>query len=90
MVTTRKDLNLYIYDCSEDYYVIVWHDVESVKFASPKALAVEDIMIKQFIEQFGFKPLANIQANATEVEISSSKSKCFNTIILLKLPYLVK
>lgn len=68
MVTTRKDLNLYIYDCSEDYYVIVWHDVESVKFASPKALAVEDIMIKQFIEQFGFKPLANIQANATEVE----------------------
>lgn len=68
MVTTRKDLNLYLYDCSDDYYVTVWHDVTSVKFASPKALAVEDIMVKKFIEQFGHKPLANVQANATEVE----------------------
>ena len=67
MVTTRKDLNLYLYDCSDDYYVTVWHDVTSVKFASPKALAVEDIMVKKFIEQFGHKPLANVQANATEV-----------------------
>lgn len=68
MVTTRKDLNLYLYDCSDDYYVTVWHDVTSVKFASPKALAVEDIMVKKFIEQFGHKPLANVQTNATEVE----------------------
>lgn len=68
MVTTRKDFNLYLYDCSDDYYVMVWHGVQSVKFASPKALAVEDIMVKKFIEQFGFKPLANVQANATEVE----------------------
>lgn len=68
MVTTRKDLNLYLYDCSDDYYVTVWHNVQSVKFASPKALAVEDIMVKKFIEQFGFKPLANVQANATEIK----------------------
>lgn len=67
MVTTRKELNLYLYDCSDDYYVTVWHGVQSVRFASPKALAVEDIMVKKFIEQFGFKPLANVQANATEI-----------------------
>lgn len=67
MVTTRKALNLYIYDCSKDYYVITWHGEKSVKFASPKALAVEDIMVKKFIKEFGFKPLANVQANATEV-----------------------
>lgn len=67
MVTTRQDLNLYLYDCSDDYYITIWHDVQSVKFASPKALAVEDILVKKFIEQFGFKPLANVQANATEV-----------------------
>lgn len=67
MVTIRKDLKLYIYDCSDDFYVTIWHGVQSVKFASPKALAVEDIMVKKFIAQFGFKPLANIQVNATEV-----------------------
>lgn len=67
MVTTRLDYNLYICDCSQDLYVILWHGVKSVPFASPKALAVEDIMVKKFIEQFGYKPLANVQANATEV-----------------------
>lgn len=68
MVTNRVPLNLYLYDCSQDSYTITWHNVESVPFASPKALAVEDIMIKQFINQFGKKPLANIQASATEVD----------------------
>lgn len=68
MVTNRIDLNLYLYDCSQDLYVIDWHGVKSVQFATPKALAVEDIMIKQFIKQFGHKPLANVQANATEVD----------------------
>lgn len=68
MVTTRMDINLYLYDCSQNFYVIDWRGVNSVKFASPKALAVEDIMIKKFIEEFGHKPLANVQANATEVE----------------------
>ena len=67
MITTRLDFNLYLYDCSEDYYVLNWHDEQSVKFATPMALAVEDIMIKKYIDQFGKKPLANIQANATEV-----------------------
>lgn len=67
MVTTRLDYNLYLYDCSKDLYIIDWCGVRSVPFASPKALAVEDIMVKKFIEQFGTKPLANVQANATEV-----------------------
>lgn len=68
MVTNRIDLNLYLFDCSQDLYTIDWHGVRSVPFATPKALAVEDIMIKQFIEQFGHKPLANVQASATEVD----------------------
>jgi hypothetical protein len=68
MVTNRIILNLYLFDCSQDLYVIDWHGIRSVPFASPKALAVEDIMIKQFIEQFGKKPLANVQASATEVD----------------------
>ncbi len=68
MVTTRQIFNLYIYDCSEDQYIIVWHGVKSSPFASPKSLAVEDIMIKKFIEQFNQKPLANIQANATTID----------------------
>lgn len=67
MVTTRLEYNLYLYDCSEDLVIIDWRGVRSVPFASPKALAVEDIMVKKFIEQFGSKPLANVQANATEV-----------------------
>lgn len=68
MVTNRINLNLYLFDCSQDLYVIDWHGVRSVPFATPKALAVEDIMIKQFIKQFGHKPLANVQASATEVD----------------------
>ncbi len=68
MVTTREELNLYLYDCSEDKVSIEWRGIKSVPFASPKTLAVEDIMIKQFKKQFGKKPLANVQANATEVE----------------------
>lgn len=66
-LTTRLDFKLYLCDCSEPYQ-INWHGVLSPKFALPKYLAVEDIMIKQFIKQFGYKPLANIQANATQVD----------------------
>lgn len=64
MVTTRAEFKLYLYDCSDEVYVIDWRGVRSVQFASPKALAVEDIMVKKFIEQFGDKPLANVQADA--------------------------
>lgn len=64
MVTTRAEFKLYIYDCSDELYDIEWRGVKSVQFASPKALAVEDIMVKKFIEQFGDKPLANVQADA--------------------------
>lgn len=67
-VTIRSEINLYIYDCSEELYILDWQGVRSVPFASPKALAVEDIMIKSYIEQFKIKPLANIQANATEIK----------------------
>lgn len=67
MVTTREEFNLYLYDCSQEKVYIEWHGIKSVPFASPKTLAVEDIMIKQFKKQFNKKPLANVQANATEV-----------------------
>ena len=66
MVSTGLDFKLYLYDCSEDPYILTWHNVTSVPFSASKALAVEDIMIKKFIEEFKQKPLANIQANATE------------------------
>ncbi len=70
MVTTRKraKFKLYIYDCSDDVNIYTWHGIESVPFASPKSLAVEDIIINQFISQFEHKPLANIQAGATEID----------------------
>lgn len=62
-VATRKEFNLYLLDCS-DTTTFKWHGVESVPFASQKGLAYEDILVKKFIEQFGTKPLANVQANA--------------------------
>ena len=67
MVTTRKDFNLYLYDYNEPPVEFVWHGIKSVPFATPKLLAVEDILVKQFISCFGQKPLANVQTNATEV-----------------------
>ena len=67
MLATRLEYNLYLYDCSDEPYILTWHGEKSVPFASPKALAVEDIMIKKFKEQFGKTPLANIQSNATEI-----------------------
>lgn len=69
MVATRLEFNLYICDCSDEpYYLIGWHGQNSVPFASPKALAVEDIMVKKYIEQFNKRPLANVQTSATTVE----------------------
>ena len=67
MLTTRLNFNLYIYDCSDQEYILEWHGIKSVPFASPKALAVEDIMMKEFMRIFNKKPLANIQAGATTV-----------------------
>lgn len=68
MVATRLKFNLYLYDCSTEQYILNWHGERSVPFASPKSLAVEDIMVKKFSELFdGRKPLANVQANATQV-----------------------
>ncbi|RAX53849.1 hypothetical protein CCY99_05565 [Helicobacter sp. 16-1353] len=66
MVTNRTDFNLYLYDCSDEVTIIEWRGEKSVPFASPKSLAVEDIMLKKFIQQFSFKPLANIQTDATK------------------------
>ena len=66
ILTTRLKFKLYIYDCSDEPYTITWHGIKSIKLASPKALAVEDIMLKEFIKMFDQKPLANIQAEATE------------------------
>ncbi|WP_334087952.1 hypothetical protein, partial [Helicobacter typhlonius] len=56
------------YDCSDEVMIIEWRGEKSVPFASPKSLAVEDIMIKKFMSQFGTKPLANIQSDATQVK----------------------
>jgi len=67
LVTTRVTLNLYIYDCSDEVMIIEWRGEKSVPFASPKSLAVEDIMIKKFKEQFKKPPLENIQSDATQV-----------------------
>ena len=67
-VATRATFNLYLYDCSDEVMIIEWRGEKSVPFASPKSLAVEDIMIKKFIAQFGIKPLANIQGDATQVK----------------------
>ena len=71
LVTTRAILNLYLYDCSDEVTIIEWRGEKSVPFASPKTLAVEDIMIKKFVAQFGTKPLANIQGEATQVKQNS-------------------
>lgn len=68
LITTRATLNLYLYDCSDEVVIIEWRGEKSVPFASPKSLAVEYIMIKKFIAQFGYKPLANIQGDATQVK----------------------
>ncbi|WP_031489174.1 GIY-YIG nuclease family protein [Ureaplasma canigenitalium] len=65
MVTTRLTFHLYIFDCSDEPYILTWCNETSTPFASPKSLAVEDIMVNKFIEQFKKRPLANIQANAT-------------------------
>lgn len=67
LVTTRATLNLYIYDCSDEVMIIEWRNEKSIPFASPKSLAIEDIMIKKFIAKFGIKPLANIQSDATKI-----------------------
>jgi len=64
-VTTRLTFKLYIYDC-HDVISYEWHGIKSVPFATPKSLAVEDIIVKEFMKQFGKKPLANVQTNATE------------------------
>jgi len=71
-VTTRATYKLYLYDCSADQYKINWHGEDSVPFASPKALAVEDILVKKFQSIFGKKPLANIQVSATQVKEEES------------------
>lgn len=65
-VTARLEFNLYLYDCNDELYILKWHNTKSISFASPKSLAVEDIMVKKFQEQFKMKPLANIQTNTTE------------------------
>jgi len=54
---------LYLCDCSTDPYQLNWYGVDSSLYATPKSLAVEEIMLRRFIQQFGRKPLANIQTD---------------------------
>ena len=67
MVAIREVFKLYICDCSGEEYILEWHGEKSIPFASPKALAIEDIMVKKYAEIFNSKPLANVQTNATEL-----------------------
>ncbi|UUD34800.1 hypothetical protein NPA07_03185 [Mycoplasmopsis caviae] len=67
MVCTRLPITLYLYDCGK-LETFEWYGITSVPFANSFSLAVEDIMIKAFIKQFGQKPLINIQANATTIK----------------------
>lgn len=67
MLSTQKIFRLYI--ClSGEPITFNFHGVTSSPFASPKSLAIEEIMIKKFKEQFGKVPLANIQANPTTIK----------------------
>ena len=67
-LTTRLPFRLYIRDCSDDVVSFTWAGEKSVPFASPLALAIEDICMKKFVEKYGRPPLANVQANATELD----------------------
>lgn len=62
-VTTRQVFRLYIYDCGEPI-VYDWYGVHG-EVASPKSLFIEDVILKEFMKQYGTKPLANVQADAT-------------------------
>ena len=65
-VAVNRPFKLYIFDCGNPVSY-EWRGEKSVPFASPMPLAVEDIMLKKFIQQFGQKPLANVQTSATEI-----------------------
>ncbi len=65
-VACNTSFKLYFYPCGESAS-IEWRGEKSVPFATSKPLAVEDIMVKKYMEQFNQKPLSNIQAAATEV-----------------------
>jgi len=65
-VATRERFKLYLFDSGEPE-VFDWHGVKSVPFASQIIYAVEDILVKKFLETFGHKPLVNVQTSATKV-----------------------
>jgi len=61
------DFNLYILDCSGYKQPYEWYGIISKPFATSKIYAYEDILINEFRKQFGYIPLANVQASATEI-----------------------
>jgi hypothetical protein len=65
-VATRETFKLYLFDSGEPE-VFNWHGVQSLPFASQIIYAVEDILVKKFMEIFGHKPLVNVQTSATKV-----------------------
>ena len=67
-LATRLTYRLYIRDCSDDVVTFTWAGEKSVPFASPISLAIEDICMKKFVAKYGRPPLANVQANATEID----------------------
>jgi len=67
-VATRLPFKLYLRDCSEDNVTYVWSGIKSIPFASALSLAIEDIVVKEYVKKFGKPPLANVQANATDID----------------------
>ena len=62
-VATRKHFNLYICDCSDENKSFEWCGLKSPVIASSKCCAYENILVTAFMNQFNFKPLANVQSN---------------------------
>lgn len=64
MLATGLVFKLYIYDCNEKIQ-FNYHGCLSSYIAAPKSLAVGEIMLKNFQQQYHQKPLANIQTKPT-------------------------
>ncbi len=67
-VATRAEFNLYICDCSDENKFFTWYNRTSPEIASNKSVAYENIIVNEFMKEFGQKPLANVQTKVTNSE----------------------
>ncbi|QBF34575.1 hypothetical protein EG856_01385 [Mycoplasmopsis phocirhinis] len=65
MLSTQRIFKLYICPC-EGPKIYTFHGIKSSPLATPMSLAIEEIMLNQFVKQFKQKPLANIQIKPTK------------------------